>query len=92
VKHKDKALTSGSDFISKLFYEQEKLPEFSCDNKFYPRTGRGKHFVVCAEAVLLLIQRKPQISRKQGMGGGLQADKEPSVLVLQQNTTFRAKC
>ena len=58
------------------------LPEFSCNNKSYPRTERGKHLVLRAEAVLSLIQQKQQISKKQGMGGGFQAEKELLLLVL----------
>lgn len=38
--------------------------------------------MVCAEAVRLITQRKQQISKKQGMDGGFQAEKVLLVLVL----------
>lgn len=58
------------------------LPEFSCNNKFYPRMERGKYLALRAEAIHSTIQRKQQVSKKQGTGGGFQVEKELLVLVL----------
>lgn len=46
------------------------LPEFSCNNEFYPRMERGKYSVLRAEAVLSITQQKQQMSKTQGRGWG----------------------